>query len=198
VFTALLDTSVLWPSTQRDFLLSLAAEHLYRPIWSSAILTELEAHESAKLERQGTSAEEAEQRARHLIAEMRRAFDDAEVEGWQDLEGTYGLPDPDDEHVVSAAFVGGAGAIVTLNRQDFPSERIPAGIEVLAPADFAYNTVLIDPVASLRAIEEISARSGTRGRPTRSADEILEILASRYAMDDAVAELRQIAEPPRS
>ena len=109
MFTALLDTCVLWPSTQRDFLLSLAIEGMYRPTWSSAILLELEICETTKLTRKiGVDAGEAEFRAKHLVEQMRTAFDDAEVAGWEGLEGTYGLPDPDDEHVLAAAVVGGA------------------------------------------------------------------------------------------
>jgi hypothetical protein len=133
VFTALLDACVLWPSLQRDFLLSLAIEGMYRPIWSSAILEELEISENAKLtDRAGMSSGEAELRARHLIEEMRANFEDAEVVGWEGLEGSYGLPDPDDEHVLAAAVVGGAGAIVTLNHKDFPRAMMPHGLEVLS------------------------------------------------------------------
>jgi hypothetical protein len=80
MFAALLDTSVLWPSLQRDFLLSLAIEGMYRPLWSSAILAELEYHETHKLVDRGQQPLVAASRARHLIDQMTTAFDDALVE----------------------------------------------------------------------------------------------------------------------
>lgn len=135
MFTTLLDTCVLWPSMQRDVLLSLAAEGLFRPAWSSVILAELEYEEAAKLARRGVDPATADRRATHLIQQMRQAFNDAEITGWEGLDGTYGLPDPDDEHVVAAAVVAGAGAIITLNTKDFPAAQIPSGLETLRPAD---------------------------------------------------------------
>jgi len=191
VFTALLDTCVLWPSLQRDFLLSLAIAGMYRPIWSSAILEELEISENAKLtDRAGMSSGEAELRARHLIEEMRANFEDAEVVGWEGLEGSYGLPDPDDEHVLAAAVVGGAGAIVTLNSKDFPRAMMPHGLEVLSPAAFALSTVSLKPDQAWQAVREIVDRSGKRG-PVRTTDEVLNVLAGRYGMIDAVDLLRE-------
>lgn len=189
MFTALLDTSVLWPSLQRNFLLSLAIEGLYRPAWSSAILEELEFHEAEKLVVRGAPSADAHQRARRLIEQMQANFDDAEVVGWELLEGTFGLPDPDDEHVAAAAVRAQAGAIVTSNLKDFPADKLPAELQVLPPAEFALNTVSIDPLRSLRAVEAIAARSGHNGGKW-TVDDVLDRLETRYGMTEAVDLLR--------
>lgn len=145
-FSAVLDTCVLWPSLQRDFLLSLAAEGLYRPLWSSAILEELTYHEAAKLEKRGTPHQEALNRAARLVRTMSDQFAGALVEGWEPLEGSYGLDDPDDEHVVAAAVVGGgAGAIVTDNLKHLRVPQVPDHIQVISAKDFAADTVDLNP-----------------------------------------------------
>ncbi len=183
MFTALLDTCVLWPSLQRDFLLSLAVEGAYRPIWSAVILEELEYEEAGKWVDRGVCQAEAERRAARLIAAMREAFSDAEVEGWDGLEGSYGLPDPDDEHVLAAAVVGGAGAIVTENTRDFPSSAVPGHVKVLTPRQFAADTVEIDPARALTALRMMSMRLT---RPPLTVSEIVQVLRTRYKMVRAV------------
>jgi predicted nucleic acid-binding protein len=189
VFTACLDTCVLYPSLQRDFLLSLAVEGLYRPVWSGAVLTELEYVERAKLiERVGLDPVEADRRARRLIETMRGAFGDAEVEGWEPLNGVFGLPDPDDEHLVAAAVVAGAGAIVTENWRDLPQDRLPWGIERLSPQEFVANTVAVDLDRAWTAVARLADR---RRNPPLTHDALLDILVDRYQLKDAVDLLRQ-------
>ncbi|MBT1608350.1 MULTISPECIES: PIN domain-containing protein [Curtobacterium] len=195
MFTALLDTCVLWPSLQRDLLLSLAIEGVYRPIWSTAILEELEYHEAKKLVRRGADEAAAEERAHRLVETMRLKFDDAVVTGWERLDGSYGLPDPDDEHVVAAAELGGAGAIVTLNFKDFPDDKIPSGIDILGPASFVHDQVSLRPAAAARAVLELASRTGQHG-PKLSPTQIVDVLESRYEMQEAAALLRhQLADP---
>ena len=181
MFAAILDTSVLWPSLQRDFLLSLAVEGIYRPLWSEAILQELRTHETLKLAKRGSDAEDAAISANHLIAEMKTHFSDALVTGWEPLEGTYGLRDPDDEHVVAAAVIGGAGTIVTANIKDF--DAVPAEIQVQPPHEFALDQVTVDPIRAARAITAISKRH-TRSQHTPI--EILKLLDNRYNMHSLV------------
>ena len=177
MFAALLDTSVLWPSLQRDFLLSLAVEGMYRPLWSSEILTELEFCETEKLIKRGEQPDTAAARARHLIDQMTTAFDDALVENWEPHDGTFNLPDSDNEHVAAAAVVGGAGAIVTDNLKDFPIVKIPAPIKVLSPAEFAADTVAVSPDVALRAVQTMASRYSA---PRLRTEDILNRLVQRY------------------
>lgn len=139
-------------------MLSLAIEGLYRPLWSDAILAELEYDEAAKLDRRGTDRDVAQGRASSLIRAMHACFDDACVSGWEPLEGTFGLPDADDEHVAAAAVVGGAGAIVTDNLRHLRVPSVPAGIHVLTPSEFASDTVAVDPTRALQAITAMTQR----------------------------------------
>ena len=189
MFVALLDTSVLWPSLCRDFLLSLAVEGLYRLVWSDAVLDELEYHEASKLRRAGVPADDADRRARHLLYQMREHFADAVVTGWEPFEGTFGMPDPNDEHVVAAAVLSRAGVIVTENLKHFPPDRLPADLQVLPAAEFAHNTVAVDPALAARAVLEISNRSGNHG-PRLTPPEVLAKLEVRYGMHQATTLLR--------
>ena len=189
MFSALLDTNVLWPSLQRDFLLSLAVEGLYRPLLSEAIIDELVEHEALKLVRRSSSVQEAAERAEHLIDQVRRAFDDAIVLGWESLEGTFGLPDPDDEHVLAAAVIGGAGVIVTDNSKDFPDALMPAGLEIQTARDFAANTISVDPARAVKALQEIARR---HRNPRHSPEQLLDLLVERYGMDEVADVLRPL------
>jgi hypothetical protein len=118
---------------------------------------------------------------------MRSAFNDASVENWRPHEGTFGLPDPDDEHVVAAALVGRAGAIVTQNFRDFPANKVPPHIKVLSPADFAADTVAVAPNIARQALQTMARRLSN---PPLDLDEILSRLVVRYGMEEAVSLLR--------
>lgn len=181
MFAALLDTCVLWPSLQRDFLLSMAIEGLYRPLWSEAILEELHRHEQCKLTDRGADEDHALVQADRLLDNMRVHFDDALVTGWEPLDGTFGLPDPNDEHVLAAAVVGGAGVIVTDNLKHFPAHLIPSDIQVLAGREFAANTADVDPERAARALHAISSR---HTKVKHTAHQLVKLLVDRYGMHD--------------
>ena len=191
MFAAVLDTCVLWPSLQRDFLLSLAAEGVYRPLWSDRILEELEYEEARKLEARGAGSDEARTRAAALIGQMNAAFDDSCIAGWERLDSTYGLPDRNDEHVLAVAEFAGAGAIVTLNTKHFPLDLLPSTVGIQTPSEFALNTVEVNPTAAAVAVRTLAERSGRRGRRRRPND-ILDALDRIYSMTEATAQIRPL------
>ncbi len=190
MFVAVLDTCVLWPSLQRDVLLSLAAENLYRPLWSDAILEELEFHEARKLVDRGADPEDAAAGAARLGEQMAGAFDEASVVGWGVLGGSFCLPDPDDEHLVAAAVIGGAEAIVSNNISDLPQGKVPAQIQVIKPPVFVADTVAVSPDAAVRALRTMIGR---RTNPPETLEHVLEVLKRRYGMVDAVEMIRAAA-----
>jgi hypothetical protein len=62
---------------------------IYRPLWSTEILAELEYHEAQKLINRREQPDATAARASHLISQMTTAFDDALVENWEPYEGTF-------------------------------------------------------------------------------------------------------------
>lgn len=191
MFTALLDSCVLWPSTQRDFLLSLAFEGAYRFVFSEAILEEVQINEERKRIKRGDSERDAAKKGLHLGTQLRLHFPDSIVSNWEGLDGSYGLPDPDDEHVLAAAVVGGAGSIVTANFRDFPADKIPSGIQIVSAQEFTYETVSMRPDLGVSAIQAMANRSGIR-HGEQSVMEILDTLDRLYCLEAATSLIREL------
>lgn len=186
MYRAVLDTCALVPGRQRDFLLQLATEEAYAPLWGSGILFELD-YVLAELDAK-RGRDDSEERRRHLFEQMKRAFPGAEINAPKDRTYDYGLDDLDDGHVAHAAILGKADAIVTDDRRaGFKTSPVlqEANVDIVYPHQFAANTVFAHPEAGVRALKAMSARMSS---PAMSPQEILEDLRARYGMDE-VAEL---------
>ena len=118
---------------------------------------------------------------------MSTAFDDSLIDNWEPLDGTFGLPDQDDEHVVAAALVGGAQVIVTSNHKDFPAQSIPAPLRVISPAQFAADTVSVSPAAARHAVTTMLSRFMT---PPLTFEQFVDRLVTRYNMTEAAELIR--------
>ena len=164
-YTALLDANVLVPYTLTDVLLRLAEAGFYRPPWSAEVLGETErtlAHmypglDSAKF--------------RDRLAAMDRSFTDASVTGWESLVESFDLPDPGDRHVVAAAVVGGADAIVTANLNDFPDHALGAfDLVAIHPDDFLLDQWDLNPDLAAQVLRDAAT---ARQRPEVTVSDIL-------------------------
>lgn len=142
MYRAVLDTCALVPGRQRDFLLQLAAEQTYVPLWSSGILAELD-YVLARLDQKRGRPDSAAYRER-LLAQMAEAFPGAGIEAPRHRTYPYQLADSDDGHVAHAAIIGKADAIVTDDsRAGFMTAPalIEADVQITSPAQFAADTV---------------------------------------------------------
>ena len=99
-------------------------------------------------------------------AVMNASVSDCLVTDYEKLIPSIELPDPDDRHVVAAAIVGHADAIVTFNTKDFPPAVLqPYGIEVQHPDEFLMNQLQLQKIPALSAIKKMRARWTNPERP---------------------------------
>jgi hypothetical protein len=106
---------------------------------------------------------------------MEAAIRDGMVIGYEALEGTLQLPDPDDRHVLAAAIRSHAQVIVTFNLRDFPPDALaPYDIKAQHPDEFLEHLVDLDPQLMMGVVHAMAAP--TR-KPPRSPSEILDMLS---------------------
>ncbi|MGO1053909.1 PIN domain-containing protein [Crossiella sp. CA198] len=145
-FPVLLDACVLLPIKLADTLLRLAEAGTYRPLWSAEVLAEVERN----LPRVGVLPARASWRVR----QMRAAFPDALVAGYETL--TPVMPnDPKDRHVLAAAVKAHAALIVTANLRDFPAPALDRyDIRAIHPDDFLLDQFCLYPASTLLCLHE--------------------------------------------
>jgi len=169
-YTAILDANVLYPTLLRDTLLSLAVADLYHARWTATIHDEWTRHLAA-------DRPDIADKLQLAVERMNAAIPDCLVTNYEGLTSCIELPDADDRHVVAAAIVGHADAIVTFNIKDFPAKVLePYGIEVQHPDEFVMNQLKLQKIPALSAIKAMRARWRN---PERSAAEMIAAFEKR-------------------
>jgi predicted nucleic acid-binding protein len=136
---AILDASVLYPSTIRSVLMFLAAFDAFRPQWSEDIHREW----TAALARDRPDLDT--KRIARTRALMEAHLPNAMVTGYQRQIASLVLPDPNDRHVLAAALHCKAQTIVTTNLKHFPKAVLSShGISAQHPDDFVCDLIVTD------------------------------------------------------
>jgi predicted nucleic acid-binding protein len=166
-FPAFLDTCSIYGAYLCDTLLRLAEEGAYRPLWSAGVLEELE--------RNLVERRLPEEAVKHRISEMRGAFPDAEVRGYEALVSGMTC-DQKDRHVLAAAVRGHAEVLVTFNRSDFPPRSTEShDITVSHPDDFLLDQLDLHPGITITVLKDQAAGYSS---PTMTVEDLLGRLAA--------------------
>ena len=152
-YSAVLDACVLVPMALCDLLLRLAEEPaMYRPLWSEQILTEMARALKTKLHRSSEAAAWRRQ-------QMKQAFPEAMVTVPSALlKAVECIPDKDDRHVLAAAIIAQANAIVTQNTRHFPKDCCQKyGVLCQTPEDFLIDQYRLHPQQVLDKLDDQAA-----------------------------------------
>lgn len=152
---ALLDANVLYSARLRDLWMELAVSGLVVIAWTDRI-------EAEWIDAVTRRRPALETHMRRTAALMRRVLPEARIKVRQRDLPLITLPDPDDVHVVAAAIVSGADAIVTFNVDDFPAQALkPLNIEAMTPDAYLLRLAREDTEGFLAAVATVRARLRT-------------------------------------
>jgi predicted nucleic acid-binding protein len=166
-YTVILDANVLYPNLLRDILLSLVVADLYHARWTTSINEEWTRNLTS-------NRPDIEPKIPLLLELVNAAVPDCLVQNYQYLIDSLVLPDPDDRHVLAAAIVGHADAIVTANLRDFPVQVLAQhDLEAQHPDDFIMNQLGLRPFDALEVFKGVRAR---RINPKTSATEFIDMV----------------------
>jgi predicted nucleic acid-binding protein len=152
-YSVVLDACVLVPMALCDLLLRLAEEPaMYRPLWREQILAEMGRALKTKLHR---SSEEVAWRRQ----QMKEAFPEAMVTVPSALlKAVECIPDKDDRHVLAAAIMARANAIITQNTRHFPRDCCEKyGVVCQTPDDFLIDQYRLYPQLVLDKLDDQGA-----------------------------------------
>ena len=152
-YSAVLDACVLVPMTLCDLLLRLAEEPaMYRPLWSEQILTEMGRALKIKLHRSSEAAAWRRQQMKEAFPEAMVTFPSAL------LKAVECIPDKDDRHVLAAAIMARADAIVTQNTRHFPKDCCEKyGVRCQTPDDFLIDQYHLNSQLVLDKLDDQAA-----------------------------------------
>lgn len=157
---AFLDANVFVATWTLDVLLTLADQGALEPVWSEEVLNEA---------REAVGRVHRTRNGVRYIAAAERAFPYAMAEPEESDLDNVELPDPNDRHVVAAAFAGACDVVVTYNVKDFPAKALsPLGLRAMRPDDFLMEIASGDPVTATAAVRAIVS---TKRRPPRTMKE---------------------------
>lgn len=166
----------------RDLLIELSSTDLFRAKWSERIHDEWI---NNLLENRPDLNRDKLNITKSL---MNAAVMDCLVTDFEAIEASLSLPDINDNHVLAAAIVGKADAIITRDIKDFPVEYVKSyDIEIIDPDDFLKYQFEFDPAIVLNAVRKI--RSRLKNPPVNAKDHLTKL--ERLGLPKIVSELRK-------
>jgi hypothetical protein len=179
--TIILDANILFPVPLCDFFMHLALTGAVRVRWSKCIEDEWVRNVIEK--RSDLNPDGIRRRA----IMMNQAIPDAMIEGFENLETSLLLPHANDRHVLAAAIIARADAIITKNLVHFPVTALaPYGVEALHPDEFVFHLLGLEPRPVIQAIRRQQANLKN---PPKTITEVLATL-EKQEMPQTVSWLR--------